>query len=72
MAPNGEDCQLLPSLRYAHSERCVRRLAAQCALQVEAQGAAPIRHEQSTPVPGLYVYLRKGRPVKWAGAGGAA
>ena len=56
---NGEDLQLLPSLRYAHSESAVRRLAAQCGLSVEALRAAPIRFEQTTPVQGLYVRLRK-------------
>lgn len=56
---NGEELQLLPSLRYAHSEGCVRRLAAQCGLTVDEARAGPIRHEQSKPVQGLYVYLRK-------------
>lgn len=57
---NGDDdLQLLPSLRYAHSERYVRRLAAQSGLEVEGLRAAPIRHEQTRPVPGLYVTLRR-------------
>ncbi len=52
-----KDLQLLPSLRYAHSERYVRRLAAQCGLDVDELRAGPIRHEHSRPVPGLYVHL---------------
>ncbi len=55
-----EDLQLLPSLRYAHSERHVRRLAAQCGLEVDELRPAPLRHEQGKPVPGLYVTLRQG------------
>jgi predicted TPR repeat methyltransferase len=61
---NGDqDLQLLPSLRYAHSEGCVRRLAARAGLQVDELRAAPIRHEQHQPVPGLYVHLRKTAPA---------
>jgi predicted TPR repeat methyltransferase len=57
----GQELQLLPSLRYAHSEAYVRRLAADAGLQVDALRAAPIRHEQGKPVPGLYVTLRADR-----------
>jgi predicted TPR repeat methyltransferase len=56
---DGQDLQLLPSLRYAHSEALVRRLAAACGLALDNLRAAPIRHEQGTPVPGLYVTLRQ-------------
>jgi predicted TPR repeat methyltransferase len=56
---NGEDLQLLPSLRYAHSQALVRRLAATCGLAVDDLRAAPIRHEQGQPVPGLAVTLRQ-------------
>ena len=62
LPPQGDedtDLVLLPSLRYAHSERSVRGLAAQCGLQVDDARAAPIRHEQGQPVPGLYVTLHK-------------
>jgi predicted TPR repeat methyltransferase len=57
----GQELQLLPSLRYAHSEAYVRRLAADAGLQVDALRAALIRHEQGAPVPGLYVTLRADR-----------
>lgn len=57
---NGEqELQLLPSLRYAHSEGYVRRLAAQSGLHADDLRPAPIRHEHGQPVPGLCVRLRK-------------
>lgn len=56
---DGQDLQLLPSLRYAHSEALVRRLAAACGLALDDLRAAPIRHEQGAPVAGLYVTLRQ-------------
>jgi predicted TPR repeat methyltransferase len=56
---DGADLQLLPSLRYAHSEALVRRLAAASGLAVDELRAAPIRHEHGQPVPGLYVTLRQ-------------
>jgi predicted TPR repeat methyltransferase len=60
LAANGQDLQLLPSLRYAHSQDSVRRFAEQHGLTVDDLRNAPIRHEQSQPVPGLYVTLRQG------------
>jgi predicted TPR repeat methyltransferase len=56
---NDEPLQLLSSLRYAHSEASVRRLAATCGLAVDDLRTAPIRHEQGRPVPGLLVTLRQ-------------
>jgi predicted TPR repeat methyltransferase len=53
-----EDLQLLPSLRYAHSERYIRRLAEACSFSVDEIFRAPIRYDQAQPVEGLYVYLR--------------
>ncbi|HVL76450.1 MAG TPA: tetratricopeptide repeat protein [Noviherbaspirillum sp.] len=50
--------QLLPSLRYAHSEQYVRDLAQRNGFEVDAMSRAPIRHDQERPVGGLYVYLR--------------
>jgi predicted TPR repeat methyltransferase len=60
----GQELQLLPSLRYAHSETYVRRLAADAGLLVDAMRAAPIRHEHGRPVPGLSVTLRAARAWK--------
>ena len=52
-----EDLQLLPSLRYAHSERYIRRLAEQSGFRADEIFRAPIRYDQTRPVEGLYVYL---------------
>jgi predicted TPR repeat methyltransferase len=59
---NGQALQLLPSLRYAHSEGYVRTLAAQHGLIVDELRAAPIRCQQAQPVAGLYVTLRQEAP----------
>lgn len=53
------DMQLLPSLRYAHSEHHVRQLAADHGFQVLGVVAAPLRQDQQRPVAGLYVYLTR-------------
>jgi len=49
---------LTPSLRYTHSPRYLRELAARHGFTVEAMVEAPLREDQRVPVPGLYVYLR--------------
>jgi predicted TPR repeat methyltransferase len=54
---SGAELALLPSLRYAHSEAYVRRLAAEHGLQVKEVTQAPIRKDQQKPIQGLYVYL---------------
>jgi predicted TPR repeat methyltransferase len=56
---SGQDLQLLPSLRYAHSLSGVRRAAERCGLTVESVHDAPIRHEQGRPVAGQYVTARR-------------
>lgn len=53
------DMQLLPSLRYAHSENHVRQLAEAHGFRVLATVTAPLRQDQQQPVAGLYVYLTK-------------
>ena len=53
----GQDIQLLPSLRYAHSEAYIRRLADEAGFTSVRISEAPIRHDQTTPIMGLYVYL---------------
>jgi predicted TPR repeat methyltransferase len=55
--PGDEDLRLMPSLRYAHSEAYVRRLAQAHGMQVRHMLRAPIREDQRRPVEGLYVYL---------------
>ena len=57
LARKGHDMQLLPSLRYAHSEAYVRRLADEARFTSVRISEAPIRHDQTTPIMGLYVYL---------------
>lgn len=57
LSAEGQDVRLLPSLRYAHSESYVRRLAQSQGFKVRDLFTAPLRHEQSRPVAGLYVFL---------------
>jgi predicted TPR repeat methyltransferase len=57
LAANVQDIQLLPSLRYAHSEAYIRRLADEARFTRVRVSEAPIRHDQTTPIMGLYVYL---------------
>jgi predicted TPR repeat methyltransferase len=51
------DFSLLPSLRYAHSERYLRRLGAAHGFDWIASSVAQVREDQRDPVPGLFVYL---------------
>lgn len=53
----GIDFQLLPSLRYAHSESYVRRVAADSGFRILNIQERQLRHDQKIPVQGLYVYL---------------
>jgi len=55
---NGEDLQLQPSLRYAHSETYIRQLANAFGFEVSDRFAAPLREDQGTPIQGMYFYLR--------------
>lgn len=57
LAAPGQELQLLPSLRYAHSEGYVRRLAQERGLRVERIFRAPVRIDQGRPLEGLYCYL---------------
>lgn len=52
-----QDVQLLPSLRYAHSQDYIRRLAQEHGFDIKQMALAPIRHDQQEPVMGLYAYL---------------
>jgi len=54
-----QEVQLLPSLRYAHSQDYIRRLAERHGLIVDKIVQAPIRHDQQQPVMGLYCYLHR-------------
>jgi len=57
LAPDGEDFVLQPSLRYAHSEAYVRRLAQACGFTVRDVRRAPLRQNRAEPLDALYVYL---------------
>ncbi|GIZ50394.1 tetratricopeptide repeat protein [Noviherbaspirillum aridicola] len=61
LAAGGEALQLLPSLRYAHSEDYIRSRAVDCGLRVERIFRAPVRIDQGRPLEGLYCYLAPGR-----------
>lgn len=58
-APDDMDVQLLPSLRHAHAEPYLRRLAAEHGLAVCMLREAPIREDQGRPVPGWYVVMQR-------------
>ncbi len=51
--------ELLPSMRYAHSEAHVRRLALRHGFEVLRSARHPLRSEQGVEIPGLYLHLRK-------------
>lgn len=55
----GEELELRASLRYAHSEGLVRRLAAEHGFQVAALERRPVRQEQRRPIPGLFAWLER-------------
>jgi predicted TPR repeat methyltransferase len=57
LAGDGQDLQLRPSLRYAHSPAYVERLAKAHGFQVRQTWQAPLREDQRKPVAGLYVLL---------------
>jgi predicted TPR repeat methyltransferase len=50
---------LQPSLRYAHGEQGLRRLAAGHGFVVEELLRAPLREDQGRPVDGLYALWRR-------------
>ena len=58
LAKEGRDLQLLPSLRFAHSAAYVRRLADEARFTGVRMFEAPIRHDQTAPIMGLYIYLQ--------------
>ena len=55
--PGQAEMQLLPTLRYAHSESYVRRLAARYGFLVSDIFSAPIREDAGLPLQGLIVFL---------------
>ena len=59
LADEARDFALLPSLRYAHSERHLRDLASRHGFAVASLVRAPLRREQDKEVEGLYLVLRR-------------
>lgn len=57
------DFVLRPSLRYAHSEAYLRRLAQGNGLRVTALERGTVREEQRQPIAGLFVWMEKGAPA---------
>jgi len=53
------DLALRPSLRYAHSEAGIRRLAQAHGFRVVAMERRPVRQEQREPVAGLFFWLER-------------
>jgi len=51
---------LRPSLRYAHSEAGLRRLAQQHGFQVRALERRALREDRGRPIPALFAWLEKG------------
>jgi predicted TPR repeat methyltransferase len=56
---DARDYGLMPSQRYAHSERYVRTLAADHGFTVIKTLAQPVRHDQRQSIDGVYMYLVK-------------
>jgi predicted TPR repeat methyltransferase len=54
------ELELRPSLRYAHSEAGIRRLAREHGFTVSAMEKRPVREDQQVPIPGLFFWLEKG------------
>ena len=59
LSTDGSDLNLQSSLRYAHSEASVRRLAQWSGLRIDALWQAALRHDRGKALPGLCVHLRR-------------
>jgi predicted TPR repeat methyltransferase len=55
----GRDLELRASLRYAHSEAGIRRLAREHGFTVAAMEKRPVREDQQVPIAGLFCWLEK-------------
>ena len=55
------DFELQSTLRFAHSERYARRLAAENGFEVVETSRAPLRQDQRKAIDGLFIFLRKRR-----------
>ena len=55
----GPELELRASLRYAHSEAGIRRLAQAHGFDVTAMEHRPVREDQRVPIPALFFWLEK-------------
>jgi predicted TPR repeat methyltransferase len=53
------ELELRPSLRYAHSEAGLRRLAAAHGFRTTALERRPVREDQRVPIAGLFVWMER-------------
>jgi predicted TPR repeat methyltransferase len=58
-AATRQELELRSSLRYAHSEGYLRRLAEGSGFALTALEEAPVRHDQQQPVPGLFAWMER-------------
>jgi predicted TPR repeat methyltransferase len=58
-APEGQQLDLRPSLRYAHSRGYIEKLAEQYGFEIATTAEHPIREDQRTPIPGLFAWLSR-------------
>ena len=56
---DGASFELRPSLRYAHAEPYLGRLAERHGFTLRHRLAQPVREEQGVPIDGLFLYLEK-------------
>ena len=52
-----QDFLLRPSLRYAHSRSYILSLAERNGFEILDTSERPIRHDQGTPIAGLFAWL---------------
>lgn len=57
LAPEEHRLVLQPSLRYAHSRAYILSLAAEHGFDVAGTAEHPVRHDQNTPIAGLFAWL---------------
>ena len=55
----GQDLELHPSLRYAHSRGYIQDLASRNGFEIVHTEAHPIREDQRVAIPGLFAWLVK-------------
>jgi predicted TPR repeat methyltransferase len=55
----GADVELMPSLRYAHSEAYLRRVSAKYGFSVVSARREPLRQDQRVPIDGLYMLVQR-------------